>query len=577
MSRRSICAIMIAIVAVCLLAGCSIGGNQTKNETTEEKPKGPSTEKSDLNKYYGLATGEVMLMVNARLSESKGVVSNGKKYVPISLISAIDSRFYWNEYEKQMIITDAANQYFFQADKTGYRENDTQKSSDAPMVISKNDEVYVCTEVLQQHGRMEVSESTSPERVTIFTNGKQVYRATVKAESGAIMREGRDETYPIIAALEKDTILYLAEELTGNVWSKVMTGDGRWGYVSNLETTTYAQLTFNVKAKGAAYTRHAIDGNVCMVWHQIGGTIDEADFKAAVKDTKGLNVISPTWFGFADTQGGITSLASESYVKAAHAAGMKVWALADDFAKTVKGLDVLSHTNTRQALINNLVSEVTRVGADGINIDFEYITKESAPHFLQFLRELYLACKEKGLTISTDNYYPNQLNAHYRLEEQCEFVDYIIFMGYDEHYSKSKEAGSVASIGFVKGGVEAMLAKVPANRLVLGIPFFTRKWMVNEPHDEGDPVPNEAAGMDTIKKFIKDNGGTTEWNEECGQNYAEETVEGKLVKVWVEDTESMKLKLDVMKDNGLAGCSAWRLGMESKDVWALIQSYFTAE
>ena len=146
-----------------------------------------------------------------------------------------------------------------------------------------------------------------------------------------------------------------------------------------------------------------------------------------------------------------------------------------------------------------------------------------------------------------------------------------------EHYSKSKEEGSVASIGFVKGGVEAMLNKVPANRLILGVPFFARKWMVNEPHAEGDPVPNEAAGMDTIKKFIKDNGGTAEWDETCGQNYAEVTVEGKLVKIWVEDTESMKLKLDVMKDNGLAGCSAWRLGMESKDVWTLIQSYFTKD
>jgi len=576
MSRRSICAIMIAIVAVCLLVGCSLG-NQTKNETTEEEPKGPSTEKSDLNKFYGLGSNDVMLMVNARLSESKGVLSNGKKYVPLSLVSELDSCFYWNANEKQMIITDAANQYFFQADQAGYRVNDTAKTSDAPMVISKNNEVYVCTEVLQEHGRLEVTESSSPERVTIFTNGKQVYKSTVKAEDGTIMREGLGETNPIVAELEKDTILYLAEDLTGNVWSKVMTADGRWGYVSNLDTYPYTQNTRTVKTKGEAYTRHALSGNVCMVWHQLGGAIGDADFKAAVKDTKGLNVISPTWFGFADTDGGITSLASESYVKAAHAAGMKVWALADDFAKNVKGLDVLSHTESRQALIKNLVAEVTRVGADGINIDFEYITKESAPHFLQFLRELYLACKEYGLTISTDNYYPNQLNAHYRLEEQCEFVDYIIFMGYDEHYSKSKEEGSVASIGFVKGGVEAMLNKVPANRLILGVPFFARKWMVNEPHAEGDPVPNEAAGMDTIKKFIKDNGGTAEWDETCGQNYAEVTVEGKLVKIWVEDTESMKLKLDVMKDNGLAGCSAWRLGMESKDVWTLIQSYFTKD
>ncbi|MBP5354461.1 MAG: hypothetical protein J6Y67_04920 [Lachnospiraceae bacterium] len=572
MIRKSIIATMIAVIAMCLLVGCG-DKNETGNKT--EEPKGPSTEKSDLNKFYELGTDEVMLMVNARLSESKGIVKNGKKYLPISLASELDSRFYWNENDQQMFVTNATTRMIFRPGETAYQDNGAAKSTDAPMVIKESGEIYLCSELLDKYGRMNVTESDSPNRVSIMTAGKQLYRASVKAEEGTVMREGRDETTPIVAELTSGTMLYLAEDLSGNVWSKVMTEDGRWGYVSNLETTTYAYTTVSVPTKGAAYERHAIDGKVCMVWHSVGAEISEADFKAAIKDTKALNVIAPTWFAFKDVQGAIESKASEAYVKAAHAAGLKVWALADDFAKDVKGLDVLSHTESREALINNLVSEVTRVGADGINIDFEYITKESAPHFLQFLRELYLACKEKGLTISTDNYYPNQLNAYYRLDEQSEFVDYIIFMGYDEHYSKSKEAGSVASIGFVKGGVETMLKKVPANRLILGVPFFARKWMMNEAHGEDEPVPNEAGGMDTLKKFIKDNGGTTTWLEEVGQNYAEVTVEGKLVKIWLEDAESMKLKLDVMKDNDLAGCSGWKLGLESKDIWTLIQSYFS--
>ena len=574
MSRKAICAIMIALIAVCLV-GCGTR-NDTKNDTEVEEPKGPSTTQADLDTFYELKSGEVMLMVNARLSEAKGIVSGNKKYVPISLVTSIDSRFYWNETEQQMLVTTSSVRCFFQVGQPGYRENDTEKSTDTAMVVRQNGDVYVCTDVLKQYGRMDVTESSAPERIAIFTTGKQVYRASVKADEGTIMRVGRDETNDIVSELEKGTILYLAEDLSGNVWSKVMTTDGRWGYVNNLETTTYSMITAAATPKDQ-YESHQIDGKVCMVWHQVGGEIGEADFKAAVKETKGVNVISPTWFGFADTDGNITSLASASYVKAAHAAGMKVWALADDFAKDVKGLDVLSHTASREALINNLVSEVTRVGADGINIDFEYITKDSAPHFLQFLRELYLVCKDKGLTLSTDNYYPNNLNAFYRLDEQSEFIDYIIFMGYDEHYSKSKEEGSVASIGFVNGGVEAMLRKVPADRLILGIPFFARKWMVNEPHGEDEPVPNEAAGMDTLAKFIKDNGGTKNWDETCGQYYAEVTVEGKLVKIWLEDAESLAKKLDVMKSHNLIGCSAWKLGMESKDVWPVIKSYFTEE
>lgn len=573
MFKRSVSTIIIAIAAVCLLAGC-VGKNQTN--TTKEEPKGPSTELSDLNKFYNLGQDEVMLMVDARLSESKGVIYNGNRYVPVSLISDLDSRFYWNDIEQRMFVTNADARRIFRVGETSYKENDTDKTSTFPMVIRNNGEVYVSTELIKEYGRMNVTESAEPERVSLITSDAKIYRSTVKAEEGTILREGRDETFPIVSEITKDTVLYLAENLTGNVWSKVMTEDGRWGYVSNLDTTTYSLISAAVPAKGTPYTRHGLDETVRMVWHQVGSAdISEADFKAAIKDTKSLNVISPTWFSFKDTDGGIQSLASATYVKAAHAAGLKVWALADDFAKGIKGLDILSSTESREALINNLVSEVTRVGADGINIDFEYITKESAPHFLQFLRELYLACKDKGLTISTDNYYPNNdLNAYYRLREQSEFVDYIIFMGYDEHYSKSKEAGSVASIGFVKGGVKEMLARVPADRVVLGIPFFTRKWKMNEALEEDGVVPNEACSMDTVKKFIKDNGGTTTWNEECGQNYAEVMEDGKLVKIWIEDSDSLKLKLDVMKENNLAGFSAWKLGMESKDVWSTIKSYF---
>ena len=222
MSKKSLIAAIIAVVAACLLAGC---GDENETNKTDPKPKAPSTEKSDLNSFYELGANDVMLMVNARLSESKGLVSNGKKYVPITLASELDSRFYWNDNEKQMFVTNASTRLIFRANGNSYKENDAEKTSSAPMVITDSGEVYVCTDILQQYGRMNVTESEEPNRVSIMTAGKQIYRASVKAEDGTIMREGRDETHPIVAELTKDTVLYLAEDLSGNVWSKVMTED----------------------------------------------------------------------------------------------------------------------------------------------------------------------------------------------------------------------------------------------------------------------------------------------------------------------------------------------------------------
>ena len=139
MSKKSLIAAIIAVIAACLLAGCGV-----ENETneTDKKPKGPSTEKSDLNKFYELGEDEVMLMVNARLSESKGLVNNGKKYVPITLASELDSRFYWNDNEKQMFVTNASTRLIFKANENGYQENNDSKTSSAPMVITVKGDVY---------------------------------------------------------------------------------------------------------------------------------------------------------------------------------------------------------------------------------------------------------------------------------------------------------------------------------------------------------------------------------------------------------------------------------------------------
>ncbi|MBR5712986.1 MAG: hypothetical protein IKX54_05255 [Lachnospiraceae bacterium] len=572
MKKRNFWAIIAMIAVSCLLAGC---GERPVEKPDEEQPKGPSTEIADLSEEYGISDSSALLLVNAIPSESKGVMRGGKLYVPMTVAASLDTRFYWNENENRMFYTSATMRSIYRPDETSHTEGTQTVSDDAPMLIRMGSECYVCTDLLKKFSRINVTEAKSPNRILLIGPEVAILQSSVKAAEGTILRTGRDETFPIVKEITKGTKLYLAEELSGEIWTKVATEDGIVGYVNNLDTTTYDTVVAGSGNADSQYTSHMLDKKVCMVWHQIYVKQGAGELKEAIKNTKSLNVIAPTWFSVTDVTGGISSLASADYVKAAHNAGLKVWALCDDFAPGVPGLDVLSSTEHRDTLVKNLITEVVNAGADGINIDFEYITKESGPHFIQFLRELYIACNEHGLTLSTDNYTPNRLNEYYRLDEQAEFVDYIILMGYDEHYSKSKEAGSVASLPFVKNGVDAMLKKAPASKIILGVPFFARKWILRSGEDGNVELTNEAAGMDTLRDYVKSKGGTFKWDEKTAQNYAELRADGALVKIWLEDAESLKHKLNVMKENQLAGCSAWRLGFESKDVWTLIQSYFT--
>ena len=125
--------------------------------------------------------------------------------------------------------------------------------------------------------------------------------------------------------------------------------------------------------------------------------------------------------------------------------GLQVWALLDNFSSDVQTEVLLSSTSTRRKLINSLMEDVREYDLDGLNMDFEGIREEAGVHYIQFLRELSISCREEGIILSVDNYVPSASTEFYDREEQGIVADYVIIMGYDEHYAGG-EPGSVASI-----------------------------------------------------------------------------------------------------------------------------------
>ena len=229
---------------------------------------------------------------------------------------------------------------------------------------------------------------------------------------------------------------------------------------------------------------------------------------------------------------------------------------------------ILSSTTVRAKLIEGLVNEALACGMDGINVDFEQISADCGEHFIQFIRELSIPCRKNGLVLSIDNYVPMGGTGHYDREEQGIVADYVIIMGYDEHYAGSKEAGSVASINFVEEGISQTIAEVPANKVINAIPFYTRIW---ETSDEG--ISSQAVGMDMADEYVRTHNIPVEWNEETCQNYGEYTQNGVLYQVWLEDDSSIEVKLNIMDKYQLAGVASWRLGFEKPEIWNVIEAY----
>ena len=282
-------------------------------------------------------------------------------------------------------------------------------------------------------------------------------------------------------------------------------------------------------------------------------------------------MISPTWFALSDNKGNFSSLATEEYVTAAHAKGLKVWGLINDFDTKISLKKILGRTSIRTNLVNNLVSAAIRYKLDGLNIDFEKITKETAPAYLEFLRELVLQCHANGIVVSVDDYLPTEGTSYYNWAEQGRVADYVIFMAYDEHYAGSETCGSVSSLPFVNDGVELGLKYVPKERTVVALPFYTRRWKTKMDNKvEGKP---DVYGMNSAEVMLQNNEAAKTWDEETGQYYSEFKYQGYTYKIWLEEETSLDKKLETVFGKEVAGAAFWKLGFERPVTWTTISKY----
>ena len=144
-------------------------------------------------------------------------------------------------------------------------------------------------------------------------------------------------------------------------------------------------------------------------------------------------------------------------------------------------------------------------------------------------------------------------------------ADYVIIMGYDEHFAGG-EAGSVASYSFVKEGIENTLKSVPREKVINAVPFYTRVWT-----EKDDGTTSSALGLDGAARWVEENDVELYWQEEMGQYYGELETEEGLKRVWMEDAVSLELKMELIRHYELAGVACWKLGFEPSSIWDVIK------
>lgn len=534
--------VCLLIVLVSLIGGAVYGINKLI----------PTSKQMDLTEYYGQnADGEASLVAGTQKLEQKALISGDEVYIPLDVVNGyLNQRYYW----------DSANKKILYATPTSLTE---EAASDQPggNVWLKESTVYLKLDYVKKYTDIDSYIYKDPARIAIQYKFSNVQTVIVKKDTVIRYRGGIKSK--ILTKTAKDTVLRLMNE--GEDWDQVATDDGYIGYIQKKKVSAADTTDYKRSFKAEAYSYFTMDEPVNLAWHQVTSTDANNYFADTTQNMTGVNVISPTWFSVSDNDGNVSSLASGEYVMQAHEKGLKVWGLVDNFSENMSTTTVLSNTAARQNLENQLVTYALKAGLDGINVDLESLSEDVGIHFLQFLRELSIQCHENNLVLSVDNPVPEDFTSHYDRAEQGKVVDYVIIMGYDEHYVGS-DAGSVASLPWVEQGVKDTLAEVPAKRTILAIPFYTRLWKTTD----GGALTSEAIGMDQAQQAISDNGAETYWDKTTSQNYGTYEGDGATYQIWLEDSKSIAEKVKLIPKYKLAGVAEWKLGFENSGIWSVI-------
>ncbi len=566
---KKIIPVLVAIVLIIVVAAVGFGSIIIEKYSY-------SKERADLDEYFGVVGADdvPIILQDERIEEHAKIWDNVCYFDFATVHLYFNDRFYEDKQEglllyalpDSIVRTEIGSSQLM----TGYTGTAEGDMEDVGYVISRyeGDVLYVAADFVKKYANFSYELFTNPYHMQVYTEWNERQTADIIKDTQVRYQGGIKSD--ILTDVAKGDSVIILEEMEN--WTKVKTQDAYIGYVENkrlsdkysvepVPVTDYTEPEYNGNTR---------DYKINLAWHAIYSVAGNDTLKEALASTQSVNVISPTWFVLTGNEGDFTSFASSAYVANAHEMGLEVWALISDIteSETINMYELLGRTSTRTQLIDNLIATALEYDLDGINIDFESIGTDTGEAFIEFIRELSIPCRENGIVLSVDNYVPMGYNNFYHRKEQGLVADYVIIMGYDEHHKNSTETGSVASINYVESGIAKTVEEVAPEKVINAIPFYTRIWETN-----GTQITCQTVGMEMAAEYLKNHAIETKWDEITCQNYGEYQSGNSYFQVWLEDAESIKVKLSVMDNYHIGGVAEWRLGLETPVVWEVIADY----
>jgi len=570
----------------------------------------PSAERVDYFAAHELS-GPVNFMIGDEFHElyNAPLIRDGEVYIAVSFVEElIDPWIFWDGPTRRLTITDPNFVIQIDAGERLYLVNGRPEIMERP-IYYHNDTAFIPRSILSLKYNLNVNYHEHAEAAIVWVDLSDEPLYVFRTLEETALRFEPHRWSPVIEILPEDSKLIhfsYNEEVQSNIsreltrlealvnariddsFIRVRTESGLVGYIL-AGTINTDSLSPVVRETGEPWhdlpqflPPRPIEGNIVMVWDMMEFVTQNTPWTK--NDHPALNAISPQWFRFnRETYSGeVLSIASHEYMAWARERGLAIWPkVFDSEDGDVTGL-ILSDQRRREFVIEQLLDLIDTYGLDGLNIDFERVRQVDIRYFHQFLRELWPPMRERGAVLSAAVFVPAAWSLYYDRGAIAETVDFVAVMTYDETTIHSPEPGPNASIGFVETAVRNMLfdhpenqLPVPPEKLLLGIPFYTRVWIEALNNDGSvEYFRVRSLGMNFARRMFTDNGAIFEWDEEVGKYYGEFEIfeDGRMrrYRTWLEDARSMALKVELVHRYNLAGVAAWVWGLENEETWELL-------
>ncbi|ANY67671.1 glycosyl hydrolase [Paenibacillus sp. BIHB 4019] len=514
------------------------------------------------------------IVVHGEVMKQGAIIENNEVKLPLPVLQQVlgaDQPIRYEADSGSIILTTANKVLRLQTNSLTATVN--RKPFDLTITAEVQDDVvYIPITPIEELYGLQTEYAADSGVVTLLQSGEAIQLAEAKREKGAAIRTEPTIRAPIVEKVPLAGKLRVWGESDG--WLLVQGPDGHPGYMAKDNTALASMEQIAPSDNETDFVAWKVTGSkINLTWEAV---YQRKPDPATIPEMQGVNVVSPTWFELQDEDGTIKGKADPVYVKWAKEQKMQVWALFSNGFEPDRTSAALATVETRFHMIQQLLAFAELYHLQGINVDFENVYTKDKENLVQFVRELTPLLHEAGLVVSID-VTPKSNSEMWSvfLDRKAlgKVVDYMMVMAYDEHWATSPVAGSVASLPWTEQALKRILDEdaVPASKLILSMPLYTRIWTETEENGE-TKVSSKALGMDKVKEIITQYKLKPVLDRDAGQHYVEYKEEEALKRIWIEDELSIKARVALVKKYGLAGVATWQRTFQTNAIWKTIDT-----